>query len=421
MKTRIIHSLLFVLLLIVSVACQNAYPGIYFDYDENGKDKNNEEIVQNEIRVSLNDRDIFYVSATRGVGIFDPTDGDVFKEKYLNSKFYVLSYRRTVYSSGDLSSKPNLTLLMNSAGNEGKKDCLVSTEQSGGGTSHRGKMGIPSSMSGYLDFYDETKTDEKVKLYYSDTYPNVGYDFYAYYIDDAKINSISANEDKTVYHLTIDGTQDIIAGSAPTLTKELLKEEIPSITDPKIVNNILYYGDGGYSAYSAGYGIQPCIDIKHQLAVLNFFITLKDEKAKIKVKKISIKTMTEGDLVVASRNKDEIGYTPTGGEKEMSLDTPEETLEYNKCTNLGTQILVPEAEEYTVTLTYEQSELPKTPDGEVYEPLTRTAELKISMPNDTFKPGYKYRVDFNMYGATEIITNVKLFSWEEGGNINIEN
>lgn len=423
MRTKLFHSLLYIWAVLLCMACQNSYPGMEYDFPENGVDSNHENASVSVIQVTLDESSLFYSSATRGAGIMDPTDGAGFQKKYLDSKFHVLSYRRTVYSNGELSGQSNMGLLLNSPANTDKKDCLVSSELSEseiGSSGHRGKVAVPITMAGELKFLDDETAMKPVDLSYNAKYPNIGYDFFAYYLDDAKINSTTAEQEKITYNITVDGTQDIMAGYAPTLTREYLSTKEPAITEDSLINKILYYGDGGYSALAAKSGIQPRIDIKHLFSALEFFVTKKDDTADISIDKVELMAHTSGDIVVASHNFEEIGFTPTGEKGLMTVTDKKTVLKNNEETVLGNPINVPADYEYVAVITYTQSNLQMNTEGGTYEPVTATIEVPLAMKYDTFKPGVKYKVLLNLYGITGIEVNVSVTAWEEGGDIGLE-
>lgn len=303
------------------VACSESYPSVNYKYESvptNSETPGEDRSVP--LMVFVDRQSFFSLSSTRGAGHFDPistTSTEDEKDKALKTPFYLYAFRdprftSTSYDNPRLHQLPDLTYTM-LATNGGKKDnekldCLVD-----GYNYHEGfKTNLDEKGAMILE-------DD---LFYYPDYQDVGFNFFAYSIDDA----VSADDMKSepqatrtlesiYYDLAIDGTQDIMCGYAPAITEKDFyvdkdKGRYGNIklteTEKKRILDI-----GNYCTYAAHRNIHPYIAIRHQLTRLDFVAYPGDSTADyVTIDKIEVKAPRKGRLVVADNDTTQIGYTP---------------------------------------------------------------------------------------------------------------
>lgn len=431
-------------------SCGTEYPGVY--YDTSDTRLKNEEITGDYIIVpSLNYTNIFYISSTRGAGAYDKDHyPDIFEDIYMASRFYVMSYRRSVFANGDLSTPSDYSMLMNTPGND-EKNCLVSTELTASGNQNRGKIARPTGLDGVLNFLDDATATTRQTLYWSHKYPEVGYDFFGYHLDDAQITKVTAEQDRTLYNIKVDGSQDIMVGVAPVLTPAHMAENYPSLSD-EVRNSIYELSNGGYSAYSVRHGIQPIINLKHLLTRIKFYVLFKNEIDKygnptdITITDVRIKGKSNLNICVAARNRDELGLKSADTPEWMNLkqvpvvtrdsrgnaidiiknvNITEKLVHPDKIDSLGESIMLAPEDSYEMELTYKQHLVIKdawaTDDGlPEYGDVYRTAKITLRRDNmEQFLAGNTYIVTLSMYGAQRIDVHVDVEPWIYGGESDI--
>lgn len=397
-------------------ACSSEYPELTYVPD-GYKNQNKEQVTIVEITPTLSYNTLFFSSATRGSNAFDnknfPQD---FQQHYLNSEFYILSYRRNL-SMGELAANSDYRLLMNSANNADRKDCLVSTTTtSPSNKGNRGAVAMPEDMAGGLAFRDDDAISKKT-IYWNQKYTNVGYDFFGYYLDDAVINNVSTTDSQIAMDVTFDGTQDLMVGKAPVVTRKMIEQNYPGIVETTTADTILLYGDGGYSTYGAIHGLQPKIEMQHCLTRFLFRFNLVDDK-QIWIKDIRVKSQTNGTLVVAARNMGNVGFTPKGAESFVSMGSFNYKLTQNVTEMLGKGLMLPSKESYYVEIDF---------DEQYYEDINntqlvtkqQTQTFTLTPGGTRFQAGTTYFINLSMYGAQEVKMKATLQKWEQGGVIDL--
>lgn len=398
-------------------ACSSEYPELTY-VPEGDKNQNVEQVTTIEITPTLSYNSLFFASATRGSHAFDnknfPQD---FQQHYLNSEFYLLSFRRNNLESGDLAADADYRMLMNSTQNTYRKDCLVSTgTTSPSNKGNRGAVAMPEDMVGGLAFRDDDVFTKKT-IYWNQTYPNVGYDFFGYYIDDAAINNTAVSSDKISMDITFDGTQDIMVGHAPVVTRSMIEQNYPYIVETTTADTILLYGNGGYSTYGAVHGLQPKIEMQHCMTRFLFKFNLVDNK-QIWIKDIRVKSQTNGTLVVAAKDMKSIGFTPKGAEKFVSLGSFNYKLTQNLEEILGKGLMLPSKGSYYVEIDFDEQNYADK-DNTQLQTKQRTQTLTLKPEGTAFQAGTTYFVNLSMYGAQETKISATLQKWEQGGVIDL--
>jgi len=287
-------------------------------------------------------------------------------------------------------------------------------------------------------------------------YPVSGnYDFWGYRVDDAAGATpvvktvddtgaaVEANvATKRVVDITIDGSQDIMAGKAVPSTDEVTK-----------LGN---YADNFYSAYAARKGVQPNITFNHLLTRFTFEVRAGSKATAglpaggntdaVKVTGVSVDSKTTGTLTVAYTGATKEAadlLTFTGDASALKLMQRDETVADNNAPlidlkpvtltwpatgeatvgdaiKVGEALLVAPGEtEYPLTINLSQDVLEKVGEVKVTKPLEQKATIKMD-GTKTFEPGKSYKVTITVYGLQEIEVTATLVPWADGGSIDID-
>lgn len=286
-------------------------------------------------------------------------------------------------------------------------------------------------------------------------YPVSGnYDFWGYRVDDAAGATpvvktvddtgaaVEANvATKRVVDITIDGSQDIMAGKAVPSTDEITK-----------LGN---YADNFYSAYAARKGVQPNITFNHLLTRFTFEVRAGSKATAglpaggntdaVKVTGVSVDSKTTGTLTVAytgaTKEAAEL-LTFTGDASALTLKQRDAALADNNAPlvalepvsltwtddaatigdviKVGEALLVAPGEtEYPLTISLSQDVLEQLTGAKVTKPLEQKATIKMDGVK-AFEPGKSYKVTITVYGLQEIEVTATLVPWADGGSIDID-
>lgn len=286
-------------------------------------------------------------------------------------------------------------------------------------------------------------------------YPVSGnYDFWGYRVDDAVTGTpavktvgddgteVEANvATKRVVDITIDGSQDIMAGKA-TLS-------------PAEVTKLGEYPENFYSAYAARKGVQPNITFNHLLTRFTFEVRAGSKATAglptngntdaVKVTGVSVDSKTTGTLTVAYTGETKAAadlLTFTGDAsaltlkqrdenavdnnealvalKPVSLTWTDENAAMGDVLKIGEALLVaPGEKEYPLTIALSQDVLQKVGEAKVTMPLEQKATIKMD-GTKTFEPGKSYKVTITVYGLEDIRVTATLVPWADGGSIDID-
>ena len=352
-------------------ACSSeSYPGLH--YEDVDVVTNNETPDPNAglpINVYVNEQSVVTLSSnsafsregdmTRGVGAFqtdkdqDVQDGKLtdYQRQLMQLKkdtttFYILAFRdKTALAAPDdesqrLLNEPDLRWYQvekengTSGANQDAQrlDCLID-----GKDYYKG-------MRANIDDEQLLKMDrpESSPLYWGE-YQEVSYDFFAYSVGDINRNPSmylspgTVNKDDVEHiqwgiphrdkdsiwyeNFAIDGSQDLMAGYAPLITKDMLEDggryatqgaNLTESEKKRILN------DGNYTSFAAHRNIEPEIDLKHLLTRLRFTMVAGDSTASYTtIDSVYVTSPYYGNFVVAvnSREKlDKIGFKPKKNE-----------------------------------------------------------------------------------------------------------
>lgn len=288
-------------------------------------------------------------------------------------------------------------------------------------------------------------------------YPVSGnYDFWGYRVDDAVTGTPdvklvddtdteveAAAATKRVVDITIDGSQDIMAGKAT-----------PSAAE---VGKLGDYADNFYSAYAARKGVQPNITFNHLLTRFTFEVRAGSKATAgqgasgnteaVRVQGISVESLTDGKLTVAYKGETKKAadlLTFTGDASPLTLkQRADATADHNDplvdlvevpltwpadadatvgdVIPVGEALLVaPGQTEYPLTIALAQK-VKKNTTAADKEDMDLEQKVTIKMDGTkTFEPGKSYKVTITVYGLEEIEVTATLVPWADGGSIDID-
>lgn len=288
-------------------------------------------------------------------------------------------------------------------------------------------------------------------------YPVSGnYDFWGYRVDDAVTGTPdvklvddtdteveAAAATKRVVDITIDGSQDIMAGKATPSADEVTK-----------LGN---YGEKFYSAYAARKGVQPNITFNHLLTRFTFEVRAGSKATAgegasgnteaVRVQGISVESLTDGKLTVAYKGEtkeaaDLLTFTGTASPLTLKqraagavdnndplVDLVEVPLTWpavgeatvGDVIPVGEALLVaPGQTEYPLTIALAQKVKKNVADTEKEDmALEQKATIKMDGVK-AFEPGKSYKVTITVYGLEEIEVTATLVPWADGGSIDID-
>lgn len=302
--------------------------------------------------------------------------------------------------------------------------------------------GVASTFDGTIAYYPVTGNS----------------DFWGYRVDDAanadpttaptvnlcdNNNNVATGEAATrrVVDITIDGSQDIMAGKA----------ELDPNTLPEGARHEDYF-----SAYSARKGVQPNIKFNHLLSRLTFNVKAGDESAAgngdnteaVKINKVTVKSKVNGKLVVAHTAADVpaqlLTFTDADAStalKLMERPSNDHNAKLKELTQtpltwgatggdkirLGEALLVAPGEtSYEMTIELEQNVMVKAGDPTAgVAPVYEVKKLQFTHPikidgTTAFEAGNSYDVTVTVYGLQKIEVTATLTPWKDGGNIDID-
>lgn len=479
-------------------ACSESYPGMI--YDDSGSKARNEEGLDSSLLVPLyvyvNKQSFFSVVATpgngkvpaststRGIGPFQPitssTDADgnpiVYTEedsiRYYQTDFRLFAFRDGKYATTGsaypvaLADDPDMTwtLLAEDGGghrDEEKLNCLLDD------------YSYYSGIHSHLDDRSGLALMSRGPLYYG-TYQDVGYNFFAYAIDDleSSASTVHRTRDSIYYDVVLDGTQDIMCGKAPKLTSEVLDDRYSQVELTAAERNRIL-NIGNYSTYAAHRKIDPYVDIYHQLTQLKFRAYAGDETAdSVTIDSIYVEAPTTGKLIVAHRDPSRVGlYLDSINGRYYLHEKPEivDSLQSDSTTtkrmlrnsvilqpglhnvewkekywvnkaagtaipiferdplNLGTSMMLPQSSEFVITI----CSTCKVATGESKKIISHyriTAASLGEKPENwdeetqqyVFKRARIYTINLAVYGLQEIKIIANIEGWKEGGEIFID-
>ena len=402
-------------------------------------------------------------SPTRGTGPFvvpDTTRRD--SNHYENSFFHVFAFRASPDDQGPLTYMPDYRRRSNDPTDQ-KANCLIDNNNDF-------NIGLPAQLddnrSGRLRFRCfDTRSNlwNDTLLHYNINTSNIGYNFYAYYIDDFKPSD--ANTSRTgegiCYNIDLDGTRDLMYGVAPRLTPAVLdylteKDNlmIGEESRTRIINNSYYTG------YAAYYGVRPYVQLHHALTRLRFQAFPADATCdSVTIESIEVQCRNKAHLWIVRPNNGDLGitfepeynyvtlmdphpsqapdsigkypYVPLGTETNTVTWKPEyEGTDWktNEPKTIGGDMLVATDSVYRMKLTYRQTLRNKNPltGKNIVNRMTSTYDLyapETDLSYDAnagrhmYLPGHTYNINIGIYGLRAIVVNTGMEGWQEGEDI----
>ncbi len=444
----------------VSVAsCSDSYPGLEYS-GNNSMIQNEEAYDKTPIMVFINPQNFFSVTATRSGGTGPFTD--LSNKKYENSTFYVFAFRGTEEVSGPLAGKEiDLSKTRYFGATSDDPDASYCLVESADDYNYGFPAKLTKDYPGAFDFVRNEDGSESVKgdlpgtgsLFYSATYQEAGYNFFAYHIDNLDQTAKPSRKEKEIsYELTIDGTQDIMCGYAPALTGAVLDGDnnISNMTKEerdKVLNI------GLYSTFAAHRGVNPVVNLKHQFVQLKFKAYPGDEESdRITITGIDVEAPNRGKLVVANANPhvasneyDQIGYYPfpesmtyislkdepkeNGGEcaEFTPLDNLKWKPEYKGVSikdrpesgvDVGGSLMVPSPSsfdkiEYNIKLRFKQKRVDNNGEVDDFGGKEFEAMYPVSLSAGEFQSGKTYTISIMVYGLKPISVTANIDKWDE--------
>ncbi len=465
---------------VLLMSCHQAYPDLEYTGETNPGITNREAYDETPIMVFVNEQDFFSVTATRaagynpndvppgrGSGEFSPSN----RMKFANSKFYIFAFRDGTSrdAQGPLSAPVDLryTLGTGSWNDFDNANCLVDDDKN----YWKGVTAVLNSDDGgQLKMVDiltsqnasgVTVTDTVPKeLYYSSRYQDVGYNFFAYFIDkeeERASGQFHREQDSIWYDFEIDGTQDIMCGAAPKLTPQVFLDKCGDRNISREDRDRILNIGGGYSTFAAHRDVHPEVKMTHALTQLRFTAYPGDANCNdITITGISIQSPYKGRLVVAASDRDKVGFHFTDDSKYLFLrekspdgiqDCPKLRQDYYRLEwdesqeelpwlernsmEVGGSLLVAPAEEYVMDIHYTQMKYDMSL-GEK-RPFQLTSTYKVKLDHDVtsdsydpltgkniFKPGYIYNIKVAVFGISEIQVKVNVAGWENGEDVPLD-
>lgn len=303
-----------VMVQLLVASCTLSFP--HLEYEGDIENVTNEESSDKAPVMMFVKQQNFFSGATRGSGAFmDYDTGDM--RKYNSSTFYVFAFRSGPDRDGGLPEEPDLMSSAFALDDTDGTDCLIDGADYDYGMPvkpYSGGMGIIEPDMTDPGTHDALKGKH---LCYNNMYPETGYNFFAYFLDDLKGDDARCvphrEKDRIWYDITIDGSQDIMCGYALRLTRKRIENEIPGAASISEENKKKIIRIGEYCAFTAHCGINPVIDMRHQLTQLRFMAYPAGAAAdSILITEISVKGWNTGRMTVATANKDtaNIGLVP---------------------------------------------------------------------------------------------------------------
>lgn len=471
-------SLVGILAAVAFTACGESYPSLEYDKDENNHITNTESSNRTPIQVYVNEPSLFSVTASRGMGAVDKEDED-WDARRDNMLLKVFAF----HNAEDADFRENMYVSHNGEESPDFKNCLIDNATNSGTEYYEGKPARLVDDEG-LEFLKKKDSEERELLYYSSKYQDEGYNFFAYYVDDIELSASNTvrSKDEIYHNIEIDGTQDIMCGYAPKMSLYSVMKALRFIGNPPEdedsetyakriykmlspsqqadINNVLNYG---YSTYAAHRGVNPVIDIRHQLARLKFTAYPGDETAEnITIQGIEVRIHTKGKLTVATNDLSKVGLSFDETEplnsvylKEASVDGIEPmqplrqdyyivklTEEDKKKPNtdwtervesslkIGGHLLVEPGDVISLTLHYDEKR--KISENSDEEKLMKDLKVNYNItapkvPQNfdkatgtyRFREGYSYDINIAVFGLQPIEIYAQMEGWKDGDDVDL--
>ncbi len=342
-----------------------------------------------------------YDTATKSDGAIDTEEF----WKWKDSKVYVYAFNRNCIGFDACTTGDGL-------------DCILDGASDGCGNAGR-KAGV-SDTGEYLIW----ETEDETLMYPAG---DEAHDFYAYYIDDCEVRNedIVRSKYSVTMPVTINGAQDIMTARSSITANRLLDMGFTSAE-----TNIL--ARTSYSSHSANLGVHPELFFKHHLVRLSFEAypgVLKGSE--ICIQEIAVDSRTKGVFTALHKDASKEGVVFDSDQEEVPLVLMEKDYKtalkrdtyqvqwaegdenrpiYERAgISVGGSLMLAPAESYNCRMLVRS----KRADNLEYE-------FEIRNTSGGFQPGNHYTVRLAMYGETEIIPEVTVEEWKDGGDYEMD-
>ncbi len=257
------------------------------------------------------------------------------------------------------------------------------------------------------------------------------YDFYAYYVDDFKVdeNTIRRNDESISLDVEIDGSMDVMSSKATLRESQLDRADFTLEDRINVSRNV-------FSAYTANRNIHPELYFKHHLSRLTFEIYAgRESSTTTRIQDISIESKSKGIFTVVHADTTKIGLDFSADDEYVILPLRENDGSPLKQDVYGTiwtsgdeykdvyerrgvivgnsSLLVAPDDDYTFYITLQDT----MESGKVN---TQTKEVELVSQDGTFLPGKHYWVRLAIYGLDYVEVDVSTKPWNYGGEIIID-
>lgn len=454
--------------LLFTTSCNQSYPGLYYEPDDVPSNDEDLKIEKTPIKIYTRTPAFFSLTTrnTRGTGAFDDENN---QKKYNDATFHVFAFRAGTGNDGTGGQgtlERAVDLSMSAWSKDRKNDtynesCLLDGEDYLLGMPYRFAVNDnETSADANRTQYGSLEPTISDPVYYSGTYQDIGYNFFAYYIDDWKPTAAQTHRvaDGITYDIDIDGNRDLLLGHANQLTVAEFEKDgnyYDLHLSQEDRDRILGMA-GGYSTFSGHRNVHPVIRMKHALTRLVFQAYPGNESAdRVRIKGITVKSCSRANMKVAGRKYDDCGITfpeyasnkslwkemqlcdaklnedgtATGTINPEGFNAPyvvtyDNTQTKQQLTTLGTSLLLVPEKNYEVKLYYDFI----TESGETK---SFAAIYYINAPKDDgisvdengenrFMPGVMYNIKIGVFGLEKIVMDASVEGWSNGGSIEID-
>lgn len=399
------------LLCLLQVGCDNSYEGLHgVSLDTNHVE---------------NQRILMFVGKSndisRGTGVVNNVEG------FAGRPFYVYSFIK-----GSLDAHYGETSSQNPTG------CLIDASIDKAG-SIQGRKVYWEPSTGLVEW---SARNAPVMYYPVGEALGFNYDFFAYYVDDMKIEEKDVHrlKNSVVVDIEIDGSQDIMSSFAKPKETDLFNG-LDKFDEAYAYREYSYRKECSFSWYTAQLNIHPTFIFKHHLVKLDFKLVpghtpgiAKD----LKVEKIEVYSRNKGQFTVAHKNASNIGIRFDGEPVSLELKEADgstyrpRTVSTVSSANYGSakviddmgSLLVAPGMDYYIELT-----VTETRDGEVVSESVRGRHhLYLGKTpgydegdadredGGVFTAGGEYQVTLTMFGSMDVNVSTDLTDWQPGGN-----
>ncbi len=331
--------------------------------------------------------------------------------KWKDTQIYVYAFRKNAGGFNAFSA-------------ESQADCLVDGSKDGG--RNHGKIALVGGETGFAEW--QAGGDE---LYYPEG--STPYDFYAYYIDDSKVDdaSVSRNAESITMPLTINGAQDIMSAKAVLTEKQIADSKMPEAEAANLPNV-------SFSAYTANYGIHPELYFTHHLVRLSFeAYPGRPEADRVCIQSIVVESKDEAVFTVAHKDPSKMGLDFSADQTPVWMDlydkdykTPlkdnvyklnwidaeaDKSVYDRTALPVGGSLLVAPDKSYKCTINISETISGEVTDDIIYD-------FEINSAEGGFAAGNHYVVRLCINGRYDVVVepDVIVTEWIDGGDYEIE-